>query len=135
MILVIICGHISLLLAFLSAGVPADAILFVPYPACFFFAFLSFTVSFLLSFLSSIVAVKMDEEPSAFVTTSPCFPIKNNRRAFFLTVAGEIISSRSFLSKHFCRQPISTEEERKEMTKRSNVSLFLSFGGYVFYES
>lgn len=126
MILVIIYGHISLLLAFLSAGVPANAIFFVPYSlACFFFAVLSFIVSFLLSFLSSMVAVKMDEDPSAFVTTSPCFPIKNNRREFFLTVAGEIISSQFFLSKHFCRQPISTEQEKKK-TKGSNVTLFLS---------
>jgi len=123
MILVIICGHISSLLFSSQVYQPTRSFLFL-IPACFFFAILSFIVSFLLSFLSSMVAVKMDEDPSAFVTSSPCFPIKNNRRAFFLTVAREIISSRSFLSKHFCRQPISTEKEKK---RRLREAMFLYF--------
>lgn len=126
MILVIICGHISSLLAFLSAGVPVDAILFVPYSRLLlrdsFFSYRLFP-----PVISVFHGRGQDGwgAPSAFVTTSPCFPIKNNRRAFFLTVAREIIRSRSFLSKHFCRRPISTEEEKKK--RRLREAMFLYF--------
>lgn len=54
------------------------------------------------------------------VTTSPCFPIKNNRRTFFLTVAGEIISSDPFSRSIF----VASQSRWERKKEGAIVSLF-----------
>lgn len=116
MISVIICGHfLASLQVHQPIVFPRSFCFSFPWLlACFSFAIPSFIIPFLLSSLSPMSAVKMDEEPSAFVTSSPCFPIKNNRRAFFLTVAGEIISSDPFSRSIFVASQSRWKKEQGE---------------------
>lgn len=56
------------------------------------------------------------------VTTSPCFLIKNNRRAFFLTVAREIISSNPFSRNIFVVN--QSQRKKKERERCFSISYF-----------
>jgi len=126
MVLVIICGHFLASLQVHQSMLPPRSSCFIPVLACsppphdpFFYR------AFPLSSPSAMSAVKIDVEPSAFVTASPCFPIKNNRRAFFLGVAGEIISSDPPPRSIFVTRQSRRRRKRGGRTSRSPVPPFL----------
>lgn len=121
MILVIICGHFLAPCFFLRRC----ANRFPPHSArnlsCSLFSPASSPRFFLLSSLSSChfcllrPRSRWMRKTIRVVTTSPCFLIKNNRRAFFLSVAREIISSDPFSRSIFV---VSQSQWRKKKRER-----------------